>query len=63
VASTPASAASRAQPNVIGPAAQGIAPAEFAELVAATRAGAACVNVHSSKFPAGEIRGQLKDDN
>ncbi len=46
-------------PNVIGPAVQGIAPGEFAELVAAIKAGAVYVNVHSSLFPAGEIRGQL----
>ena len=46
--------------NVIGPAGQGIAAAEFAELVAAIRAGVAYVNVHSSLFPAGEVRGQMR---
>jgi hypothetical protein len=45
--------------NVIGPEAQGIAPGEFAELVAAIRAGVTYANVHSSKFPGGEIRAQL----
>jgi hypothetical protein len=34
--------------NVIGPAGQGIAAGEFAELVAAIRAGVAYVNVHST---------------
>jgi len=48
--------------NVIGPTGQGIDPMEFAELVAAIRAGVAYANVHSSKFPTGEIRGQLRDD-
>jgi hypothetical protein len=47
--------------NVIGPAGQGIAAAEFAELVRAIRAGVAYVNVHSSVFPGGEIRGQMRD--
>ena len=45
--------------DVIGPVGQGIAPGEFAELVAAIRAGATYVNVHSSKYPGGEIRAQL----
>ena len=41
---------------------QGITPGEFAELIAAIRAGVAYVNVHSSTFPGGEIRGQLRDN-
>lgn len=48
--------------DVIGPAAQGIAPGEFAELLDAIRAGAAYVNVHSEKYPGGEIRAQFDDD-
>jgi hypothetical protein len=45
--------------DVVGPAGQGIGPNEFAELLAAMRAGAAYVNVHSTQFGPGEIRGQL----
>jgi hypothetical protein len=45
--------------NVIGPTAQGIAATEFAELVRAMQAGVTYVNVHSDKFPGGEIRAQL----
>ncbi len=45
--------------DVIGPAGQGIAAGELRELVAAVRAGAAYVNVHSTLYPGGEIRTQL----
>jgi hypothetical protein len=47
--------------NVIGPNAQGIAPGvDFAKVVQALRGGAAYVNVHSMRSPAGEIRGQVR---
>ncbi|HJW45160.1 MAG TPA: CHRD domain-containing protein [Lysobacter sp.] len=45
--------------NTIGPAGQGLSAGEFNELVAAIRAGVAYVNVHSTTFPGGEVRGQL----
>lgn len=48
--------------DVIGPAGQGISATEFAELVRAIRGGSAYANVHSSKFPGGEIRGQIRVD-
>jgi hypothetical protein len=40
---------------------QGIEPGSFAEIAAAIRDGVAYANVHSSKWPGGEIRGQLHD--
>ena len=52
--------------QVVGPGAappappgQGIEPGALAEIVAAIRNGTAYANVHSSKWPTGEIRGQL----
>ena len=45
--------------NVIGPAGQGIAAGEFAELLAAIRSGNAYANVHTTAFGGGEIRGQI----
>jgi hypothetical protein len=47
--------------DVIGPAGQGIAAGEFDELVDAIRAGVTYANVHSSLYPGGEIRAQLRD--
>jgi len=46
--------------DVVGPAGQGIAPGEFDELLAALRAGLTYVNVHTTTFPGGEIRSQLR---
>jgi len=48
--------------SVVGPAAQGISPGEFAEVIQAIRAGAAYANVHSAAFPTGEIRDQVGRD-
>jgi CHRD domain len=49
-------AANMIEGDIVG---QGLAPGEFDELVAAIRAGVTYVNVHSSTFPAGEVRGQI----
>ena len=46
--------------DVVGPNAQGIAPGEIEELMRAIRAGVTYANVHSTKFPGGEIRGQVR---
>jgi CHRD domain len=46
--------------NVIGPRGQGIADEEFAALARAIRNDVAYVNVLSTRFPEGEIRGQIK---
>ena len=45
-------------------AGNGIAPGEFEEVVALIRAGRTYVNVHTVKFPPGEIRSQIdnRDD-
>ena len=43
-----------------GANAQGIAPGEFIELHRAIRAGIVYANLHTDRFPGGEIRGQLR---
>ena len=47
--------------DVVGPTAQGIEPGSFGELLAAMRAGQAYVNIHTTRWPAGEIRGQINN--
>ncbi len=53
--------------DVVGPTAQGIAAGDLASVLRAIRAGMAYANVHTSTFPNGEIRGQIRavfgDDN
>jgi hypothetical protein len=46
--------------DVVGPSADGIEPGSIAELIRAMRAGATYANVHSTRFPGGEIRGQIR---
>jgi len=38
---------------------QGIQPGEFAEIIRAMKAGKTYVNIHSQKFPGGEVRSQI----
>ncbi len=45
--------------DVVGPAGQGIAAGEFSELLKALRAGKTYVNIHSTKYPGGEVRKQI----
>jgi hypothetical protein len=45
---------------VVGPGGTGIEPGALGEIVAAIRNGTAYANVHSTKWPGGEIRGQLQ---
>jgi hypothetical protein len=45
--------------DVIGPATQGIAAGEFAEFLEALRNRAAYVNVHTTTYGGGEIRGNI----
>jgi hypothetical protein len=48
---------------IVGPGAQGIDTGDttaFAELVRAIRSGYTYVNVHSTRWPTGEIRGQIE---
>ena len=47
--------------DVVGPSGQGIAAGEWAEILAAIRSGHAYANVHTTKFPGGEIRAQIDD--
>jgi hypothetical protein len=49
--------------DITGPATQGINPGEptaFEELVRAIREGFTYVNVHTTRWPGGEIRGQIR---
>ena len=46
--------------DVIGPTAQGIDAGELEELIRAARAGVTYVNVHTTRFMSGEIRGQIR---
>jgi len=47
--------------DILGPGTQGIEAGNFAELAAAMRAGHTYANVHSTKWPGGEIRAQINE--
>jgi len=47
--------------NVTGPTTQGIDAGQYGEFLDALDAGLTYVNVHSSKYPGGEIRAQIDD--
>jgi hypothetical protein len=45
--------------DVVGPTAQGFAVGDITPVIAALRAGFTYANMHTTKFPGGEIRGQI----
>lgn len=46
--------------DIVSVPAQGISAGEFAEVLKAMRSGVTYANVHSTTFPGGEIRGQIR---
>jgi hypothetical protein len=48
--------------NIVGPAAQNIPAGDFDGLVAALDSDTAYGNIHTTNFPAGEIRAQIRRD-
>jgi hypothetical protein len=46
--------------NVIGPAGQGVTAGEFQAVVDALESDTTYANVHTTAFPAGEIRGEIR---
>jgi hypothetical protein len=46
--------------DVVGPLAQGITPLNLDDVISAIQSGQIYANVHSTRWPGGEIRGQIK---
>jgi hypothetical protein len=46
--------------NVLGPATQGVPAGDFQAIVGALQSDAAYANIHTTAFPAGEIRGEIR---
>ena len=46
--------------DIIGPNGQGIEPGSFAELLRAMDEKVTYVNIHTTRWPSGEIRGVIK---
>lgn len=46
--------------NVVGPTAQGFSVGDLAAVERAIKAGVTYANMHTAKFPGGEIRGQVR---
>jgi hypothetical protein len=47
--------------NVVGPTAQNVNAGDFSALLAALQSNTVYGNIHTTKFPAGEIRGQVQN--
>ena len=48
--------------DVVGPSGQGIEAGSFAEIIRAMQAGHAYANIHTTRWPGGEIRGQINNE-
>jgi hypothetical protein len=46
--------------SVVGPTAQNVTAGDFSALIDALNSNTAYANIHTTKFPAGEIRGQVR---